>query len=364
MKKIILSLAALVCATACLAQNCAIIGRMNVPEFQNKEVSIMNAATYEVLAKTKIIDSAFTFNISADEPFWGVIKTESISDNNYYFLDVVVEPGTVTCDLVTDDLAGTPTNERYYKFNKELRQEKEVWYAYAENFQNMSQLSEGQIKSMADEFQAQINKMVDLAKGAFWENKDNLVATKAFDFLAEMVTAKSFGYNELSSLLADAAPIVRNYPDVVKTMEQFDKLNQTAVGKPYIDLDLKDFKTKKSVKLSKYIKGKIALIDFWASWCRPCRAEIPNIAKIYEKYGKEIIVISLNVWDQPAAQAKAIKDLNMNWLQLTDDTKNSTNVYGIDGIPHIMLIGKDGRILARDLRGEEIEEAVKKALGK
>ena len=53
----------------------------------------------------------------------------------------------------------------------------------------------------------------------------------------------------------------------------------------------------------------------------------------------------------------------MNWLQLTDDTKNATDVYGIDGIPHIMLIGKDGTILARDLRGEEIEEAVKKALG-
>ncbi|MCQ2284240.1 MAG: AhpC/TSA family protein [Bacteroidales bacterium] len=364
MKKIILSFVALFSAMVCFSQSCTIIGRMNVPDFQNKEVAILNAATFDVLATTKIVDSAFTFDISVDEPFWGWIKTETLSGNNYYFLDVVVEPGTVTCDLVTDDLAGTSTNDRYFKFNKEMNHEKEIWYAYAEKFQNISQMSENEVKSLTDEFQLQINKMVDLAQSVFLANKDNLVATKAFDFLAEMVGAKSFDYSELSAMLADAAPIVRNYPKVVKKMEQFDKLYQTVAGKPYIDLDLKDFKTKKPVKLSKYIKGKIALIDFWASWCRPCRAEIPNIAQIYEKYGKDVVVISLNVWDQPTAQAKAIKDLKMNWLQLTDDTKNATNVYGIEGIPHIMLIGKDGTILARDLRGEEIEAAVKKALGK
>ena len=113
------------------------------------------------------------------------------------------------------------------------------------------------------------------------------------------------------------------------------------------------------------IKGKVALIDFWASWCRPCRAEIPNIKKIYEKYGgKDLVVISLNVWDKPEAQAKAIKDLGMTWTQLTDATRNATDTYGVDGIPQILLIGKDGVIIARNLRGEEIEKAVKKALEK
>ena len=362
MKKLATTFVALLCAMICFAQNCTINGRMNVPEFQNKEVSILNGATYEVLATTTIKDSAFSFDIPVKEPFWGWIKTEKVADNNYYYLDVVVEPGTVTCNLVTDDLAGTPTNEKYYQYNKVMSKEKEIWYAYAEKFQNMSQMSEDQIKSMADEFQAQMNKMIDLAKNAFIENKDNLVATQAFDFLVEMVGAKAIKYSELTKMLDEAAPIVRNYPEVVKKMNKLDKLNQTAEGKPYIDLDLKDFKTGKSVKLSKYIKGKIALIDFWASWCKPCRAEIPNIAKIHKKYGKDIVVISLNVWDQPTAQAKAIKDLKMNWLQLTDDTKNSTNVYGIQGIPHIMLIGKDGTILARELRGGEIEAAVIKAL--
>ena len=73
-------------------------------------------------------------------------------------------------------------------------------------------------------------------------------------------------------------------------------------------------------------------------------------------------MVSLNVWDKPDAQAKAIKQLGMNWTQLTDATRNATDKYGVDGIPQILLIGKDGKIIARDLRGEEIEEAVKKAL--
>ena len=137
----------------------------------------------------------------------------------------------------------------------------------------------------------------------------------------------------------------------------------TKEGARYVDVDLVDFKTGNAVKLSDYVDGKIALVDFWASWCRPCRAEIPHIASIYKKYGNKIVVISLNVWDDPDAQAAAIQEMKMNWIQLTDPTENNvTSLYGVEGIPQIMLIGADGTILARDLRGDEIEEAVKKAL--
>lgn len=362
MKKIVLSFCALLCAIFCYAQNCTINGRINVQDFQNKEVSILNTVTGKVLATTTIKDSAFTFNVPVTEPFWGLIKTASVGGKNYYFLKVVIESGAVNCDLVTDDLSGTPTNEKYCKYNQKMHQEKEIWYAIAEKYEHFDQMSQEQMKSLAGEMQAQVSKMKEVTENAFQDNKDNLAGAMIFCDLIEMVEYKAVNYNELTTLLAGAAPVVRNYPPLVEKMNLLDKLNQTAVGKPYVDLDLKDFKSGKSVKLSKYIKGKIALVDFWASWCRPCRAEIPNIAKIYEKYGKDIVVISLNVWDKPDAQAKAIKDLKMNWVQLTDNSKKSTEVYGIEGIPHIMLIGKDGKILARDLRGEEIEEAVKEAL--
>lgn len=359
MKKIVLSLVALWCAMACFSQNCTINGRMNVPEFQNKEVSIRNAATGEVLATTTIQDGTFSFNLPVNEPFWGMIRTAAAGASSYYYLNVAVEPGTVSCDLVTDELSGTPTNEQYFKFNKDMKYEESLRYAALDQMEKATNLPLDQKKALDTKLQTQVNKMVGLAKHTFVENKDNLMGIMAFNYLMEL---EALDYNELTNMLNEAGPAVREYPPIAKKMKQLEKLSQTAVGKSYVDLDLKDFKTGKSVTLSKYIKGKIALIDFWASWCRPCRAEIPNIANIYEKYGKDIVVISLNVWDKPDAQAKAIQDMNMNWVQLTDSTPNATEVYGIEGIPHIMLIGKDGKILARDLRGEEIEKAVKNAL--
>jgi len=75
-----------------------------------------------------------------------------------------------------------------------------------------------------------------------------------------------------------------------------------------------------------------------------------------------VVVIGLNVWDKPDAQRKTIETMNMTWLQLADTTKVATDTYGVNGIPQIMLIGKDGTILARDLRGEAIEAAIVEAL--
>ena len=140
------------------------------------------------------------------------------------------------------------------------------------------------------------------------------------------------------------------------------KLEATKAGQAYVDIDVIDYQTGNAAKLSDYVAGKIALVDFWASWCRPCRAEIPNIANIYKKYGDKIAVISLNVWDESESQAETIKELKMNWIQLTDTTKKATEAYGINGIPQIMLIGADGTILARDLREGAIEEAIVNAL--
>ena len=359
MKKIALSLIALVCAISCFAQNCTINGRINVPAFQNKKVSLIDGTNGKEIASTTIQDSTFSFSVTTTDPYLGRIKTASVPGSNYYYLDVIVEPGTITCDLVTDDLAGTPTNEKQYKFHKEIQNEIAYWYKLANKYYDKANMSEQEFKQLADETEAQTQKISDIAKQAFIENNDNLVALTAFEYIDQM---NRIEYKELAQLVSKAAPAVQKHPIVANTMDQLERLDQTAAGKPYIDLDLKDFKTGKAVKLSKYINGKIALIDFWASWCKPCREEIPNIAKMYEKYGKDIVVISLNVWDQPQAQSKAIKDMKMNWLQLTDNTKNATTVYGINGIPHIMLIGKDGTILARDLRGDDIEKAVLEAL--
>lgn len=121
-----------------------------------------------------------------------------------------------------------------------------------------------------------------------------------------------------------------------------------------------------TVSLSDYVgKGKYVLVDFWASWCGPCKQELPNIASVYEKYkGDDFDVLSIAVWDDPADTKVAAEEHGVVWNQIINAQQVPTDLYGIEGIPHIILFGPDGTILKRDLRGEDIEAAVAEALGR
>ena len=119
-------------------------------------------------------------------------------------------------------------------------------------------------------------------------------------------------------------------------------------------------------KLSDYVgKGKYILVDFWASWCGPCKREIPNIKAAWEKYkGDKFDVLSVAVWDKPEDTAKAAAEHGVVWNQIVNAGQVPTDIYGIEGIPHLILFGPDGMIVKRGdaLRGPGLEEVLSKIL--
>ena len=120
---------------------------------------------------------------------------------------------------------------------------------------------------------------------------------------------------------------------------------------------------KQEVKFSDYVgKGTYVLVDFWSPWCGPCKREIPNIQQVYEQYkDKGLQVLSLAVWERKP-QSHTIEtaaELGMDWLHINNCGQVPTDIYGVEGIPHLMLIGPDGTILKRGFHGlEGIQEAV------
>ena len=111
------------------------------------------------------------------------------------------------------------------------------------------------------------------------------------------------------------------------------------------------------------IKAKLKLIDFWASWCGPCRQEMPNVSKIYKKYheaGLEIIGVSL---DRKADEwAKALKEEKMAWPNIMDEQQQIGARYFVRGIPHTILLDENNRILVKDLRGKALEKKIAELL--
>jgi thiol-disulfide isomerase/thioredoxin len=146
------------------------------------------------------------------------------------------------------------------------------------------------------------------------------------------------------------------------------KAEATNAGKMFVDFQGYAIDGKPS-RLSDYVgKGKYVLVDFWASWCGPCKGEIPNLIELQNKFGGEkFMVLGVNVWDDETAFKAALEEEGITYPQIVvpqNNKDNATELYGIKGIPQIILFAPDGTIVKRDLRGQAMKDLVEEKMKK
>ena len=252
--------------------------------------------------------------------------------------------------------ANTSVEEKTEKFNADVEKIVEAYREKISTLQADTTLTSEQFSEAAEEVtenaQEQLNK---LCIKTIKKNRNNSLGVEALKNVYYELDA-----DELEELIASLGEENQKDEFVQKTKNSLSAKKTTAEGKMFVDFEID------GVKFSDYVgKGKYILVDFWASWCGPCKAEIPNIAAVYNKYaGENFDVLSVAVWDKPEDTMAAASAHGVVWNQIINAQRVPTDIYGIDGIPMIMLFAPDGTILKRDLRGDDIEEAVKEALGR
>ena len=199
--------------------------------------------------------------------------------------------------------------------------------------------------------------------------KANPKSPVSVDVAQNMVYSAKFSKAEMENLLQAIDPSLRETAGYKQLQKSLEEIAPIALGEKYKDLELVD-ENGKTVQLSDYVKpGQYNMVEFWASWCGPCRGEIPHLRHVYDAYGKgkdAFNMISVSIDDKEKDWKQALKEENMKWTQLCDlkGWKGEViNKYKIQGVPFCLILDKEGRIIDHGVRGSELDVVLIKYLG-
>lgn len=303
-----------------------------------------------------IAGGKFTFKGKMEIPDLRILRL----NERDYFAQLFLDNSNITIlankdSLRSTKITGSPTQDIFKIYIAEMEKLNKDVMALQQKYQSaMSTGNVEEAEKIKIDYQAMIDNNKVYSKNFVKEHTNSVVSP----FIVLNQLAEQLEGDELESITNSFAPEISASEYVVKLKELIAEKKKTAIGVMAPDFTMNNTEDK-PVQLST-LRGKVVLVDFWASWCGPCRQENPNVVRLYQKYhdkGFEIIGVSLDRTKED--WLKAIKDDNLTWIHVSDLQywqNSAARLYAVNAIPQSFLLDKDGKIIGKGLRGEQLAE--------